>query len=168
MRSCSRDPPPARPRSRDWWRARSPRAVHLEADVFFRFIASGFVGPWAPEAHEQNGVVRIVGDATAGYVNAGYLTVIDGMLTPGWFYEPIVARLQGSGIREATAILRPPLEVCIARASRRGTDRLDVDVVEQLWQAFEDLGELEGAVIDDGGGDPETVARAVQERLRLV
>ncbi|MGZ4109409.1 MAG: AAA family ATPase [Actinomycetota bacterium] len=146
--------------------ARSARAAHLEADVFFHFIASGYVEPSRPESHEQNDVVmRIVADAAAGYATAGYLTVVDGMLIPGWFYEPVVARLQANGIGVATAILRPPLEVCIARASRRRVEPLDLDVVEQLWLAFEDLGELERAVIDEGG-DPETVARFVEKRVR--
>jgi hypothetical protein len=43
-----------------------------------------------------------------------------------------------------------------------------VDVVEQLWHAFDDLGELEGLVIDDGAGDLETIARLVEQRLREV
>ena len=109
--------------------------------------------------------MRIVGDAAAGYAGAGYLTLVDGMLIPGWFYEPLVDRLRESGIRVATAILRPPLEVCIARASRRQVEPMDTDVVERLWLAFEDLGVLERSVIDEGG-EPETVARLVEERVR--
>jgi predicted kinase len=104
--------------------SRSARAVHLEADVFFRVIVCGYVEPWRPESHEQNGVVmRIVGDAAAGYAGAGYLAVVDGMLIPGWFYEPVIDRLRAGGIGVATAILRPSLEVCMARASRRRSDR---------------------------------------------
>ncbi|HEY8809232.1 MAG TPA: ATP-binding protein [Solirubrobacterales bacterium] len=34
--------------------AHIPRAVHLEADHFFRYIRSGYVEPWKPESDEQN------------------------------------------------------------------------------------------------------------------
>jgi adenylate kinase family enzyme len=33
--------------------ARRARAVHLESDSFFHFIASGYVEPWKPESHRQ-------------------------------------------------------------------------------------------------------------------
>lgn len=46
-------------------------AVHLESDVFFRFIRSGYVEPWRSESHEQNRVVMgIVGEAAAAYADA--------------------------------------------------------------------------------------------------
>ena len=52
--------------------AGSERAVHVEADRFFSFIASGYVAPWTPESHDQNTVVmRIVARAAAGYADAG-------------------------------------------------------------------------------------------------
>ena len=48
----------------------SERAVHLESDRFFRFIASGYVEPWRPESHAQNTVVMgIVARAAAGYAS---------------------------------------------------------------------------------------------------
>jgi adenylate kinase family enzyme len=46
---------------------RAAAGVHLESDVFFRFIR-GAIEPWRPESHEQNELVmRIVGEAAAGY-----------------------------------------------------------------------------------------------------
>src|SRR4051812_48760314 len=76
----------------------SQRSVHIEADSFFHFIKSGLIGPWKPEAHEQNVVVmRIVGQAAAGYADAGYVTIVEGIIRPGWFFEPLRDTLRAAG-----------------------------------------------------------------------
>jgi adenylate kinase family enzyme len=147
---------------------RRERAVHVESDCFFRFIASGYVEPWRPESHPQNTtVMEIVGEAAAGYARAGYFTVIDGIISPGWFFEPLRASLAGAGAEVAYAILRPPLDVAVERAAARDSARLrDAAVVEQLWADFSDLGPLEKHVIDNGEQSPEETALAIDEALR--
>ncbi len=103
--------------------ARYERAVHLESDRFFRFIASGFIEPWGSESHEQNVVVMgIVGEAAARYARAGYFTIVDGILAPGWFLEPVRDALMGEGITVSLAILRPSLEAAVARARDRSAE----------------------------------------------
>jgi adenylate kinase family enzyme len=146
---------------------RSARAVHLESDLFFRFIRSGYVEPWQPESHEQNKVVmRIVGEAAAGYAAAGYFTIIDGIVIPGWFLEPLRDALQGAGCQVAYAVLREPLSVCLARAQGREREPLaDPEVIEWLWRNFEDLGDFERNVIDLDGRSPEQGADLVAESL---
>ena len=143
------------------------RAVHLESDRFFRFIASGFIEPWRSESHEQNVVVmNIVGDAAARYARAGYFTIVDGILVPGWFLEPLHDSLRSGGVAVSLTILRPPLEVALGRAHDRSTDPLrNPDVVEQLWKGFDSLGELERHVIDNAGEDAERTTERVVERL---
>src|SRR5580698_6628761 len=70
--------------------AKLRRTVHLESDRFFHFIQAGSIEPWKPEAHEQNTtVMRIVALAAAGYADAGYFTIIDGIIIPGWFFEQL-------------------------------------------------------------------------------
>jgi hypothetical protein len=60
--------------------------VHIESDRFFHFIQAGHIEPWKPESHEQNTIVmRIVAQAAAGYADAGYFTIIDGIVLPSWF-----------------------------------------------------------------------------------
>jgi predicted kinase len=110
--------------------ARSPRAVHLESDVFFYFIRSGRLEPSTPEAHEQNEIVMpLVAQAAAGYARAGYLTVIDGIFIPGWFFEPICDALHQAGHDVAFAVLRAPASVCARRARDREDRPLaDADV----------------------------------------
>jgi predicted kinase len=146
---------------------RSARAVHLESDTFFHFIRSGSVEPWKTESHEQNQIVmRIVAQAATGYAQAGYFTVIDGIVIPGWFFEPLRDALHDAGHPAAYAVLRAPLSVCIARARDRKRKPLEsLAVVEQLWQSFSDLGDLEKNVIDLDSESPEATAETLEKRM---
>ena len=148
--------------------ARSERAVHLESDRFFDFIRSGYVEPWRPESREQNTVVmRIVAGAAAGYADAGYLTIVDGIVIPGWFFEPLRDSLRDAGHDVAFAVLRAPLPVCVERAARRKSQPLaEPEVVERLWRDFAELGELERHAVDAGTSSPERAAEALERRLR--
>jgi adenylate kinase family enzyme len=148
---------------------RAERAVHVESDRFFRFIVSGYVQPWKRESHEQNTVVmQVVGDAAVGYAKAGYETIVDGVVTPGTFFEPLRDAIAASGFGVAYAVLRPPLSVAVERAAGRPSASLsDAAVVEQLWNAFAELGPLERhAVAIDERQSAADVAESVDERLR--
>jgi cytidylate kinase len=142
---------------------RFERAVHIESDLFFHFIASGFIEPWKSESHEQNEIVMgVVADAATSYAQASYPTVVEGILLPGWFYEPVRDHLQRAGLDVATAILRPSLTTCVRRARRRASDPLaDPAVVEQLWRGFTGLGPLERFIVDNEGQEPDATAQAV-------
>ena len=131
--------------------ARRERAVHLESDSFFHFIVSGYLEPWEPESHEQNqAVMAAVGEAAARYARAGYFTLIEGIVSPGWFFPPLRQALLKDGLPVAYAILRPSLAVAVQRAQNRPSGRLsEPKVIEQLWHDFADLDEaLEPHVID--------------------
>ena len=144
------------------------RAVHLEADLFFDFIRSGYIEPWKRESHQQNTVVmEVVARAAAGYAEAGYFTVIDGIVSPRWFFEPVRDSLRAAGQPVAYAVLRPPLDVCLARAtSRRPRGVESAGVVEHLWRDFADLGPLERHAIDLGTQNPSETAGLVAQNLR--
>lgn len=148
--------------------ARSQRAVHIESDRFLHFIQAGYIEPWRPESHEQNTtVMRIVAHAAAGYADAGYFTVIDGIVLPKWFLQPLRDSLGAAGHRVAYAVLRAPLTVCVERAEGRASSRFsNAAVIERLWHDFADLGPLEAHAIDSGTGDTETTADVLAERLR--
>lgn len=148
--------------------ARFDRAVHLQADVFFDFIRSGFVEPWKPESREQNEVVMgIVADKAAAYAAAGYFTILDGIVLPAWFLEPVRDSLRRAGHSVAYAILRAPLADCVSRAGGRAAQPLsDPAVVERLWHDLGDLGALEQNAIDVGARSPDEAATLVAERLR--
>jgi predicted kinase len=148
--------------------AGSERAVHLESDSFFHFIRAGYVEPWKPASHEQNAtVMQILGTAAAAYANAGYFTIVDGIISPRWFFAPLRDALQAAGHAVAYAVLRAPLAVCTSRAASRDASRLaDPAVIEQLWRDFDDLGSLERHVIDSTAKRTEEVAAEVAQRLR--
>jgi tRNA uridine 5-carbamoylmethylation protein Kti12 len=149
--------------------ARYERAAHLESDFFFEAIVSGYIAPWKTESGEQNqAVMRIVGDATAGYAAAGYFTILDGIVIPGWFFEKLRDALDARGVAVSYAVLRPSLDVCIERSSQRQGSRLsDPAVINQLWSSFAELGPLEKHVIDNGRQDPSSTATLIHDRLRL-
>ena len=141
------------------------RGVHLESDWFFQSIRGGYVYPALPESQEQNEVVmRAVADAAAAYANGGYFTVIEGIISPRWFMNPVRDRLREHGVDAAYAILRAPLEVCLERAHGRARDPVESDdVVRQLYADFE--GEFEEHVIDTGALDVAGAATRIRTRL---
>jgi hypothetical protein len=142
--------------------------VHLVSDEFFTFIRAGYVEPWKPESHDQNDVVMsAVADTATTFAHAGYLTVVDGILIPGWFYEPLNTQLSGVGLDVLTVILRPPLETCVTRVAQRSAGERAVNraAIEQLWTGFADLGDLEPLVIDNRDQAAETTADDVYARL---
>ncbi len=146
---------------------RAAAGVHLESDLFFGFIRGGHVEPWKPESHEQNRVVmRIVGAAAAAYAEAGYLTVVDGIVFPRWFLAPLRDMLREAGHEVAFVVLAAPLAECVRRVDEREEVPLpDPVVVPSLWSQFEDLGELESHRLDVDGKGPAEVADAVQRLL---
>jgi predicted kinase len=146
---------------------RSPHAVHLESDAFFRFIRSGYIEPWKPESHEQNRtVMRIVARTASEYAAAGYLTIVDGIVIPGRFLEPLRDALHDVDHRVAYAVLRAPLSVCRARAQARAGEPLgDREAIERLWRTFSDLGDLERHALDVGDLGPEEVADSLERQL---
>jgi tRNA uridine 5-carbamoylmethylation protein Kti12 len=147
---------------------RSERAVHVESDRFFQFIRSGFVEPWKPESAGQNEVVmRIVAGAAAAYASAGYFTIVDGIVLPRFFFEPLRDALREAGHEVAYAVLRAPLDVCLARARSRDSQTLaDPHVVERLWHEFADLGPLAPHAVDVDTEDPQAAADLIAARIR--
>jgi predicted kinase len=146
---------------------RAAAGVHLESDVFFRFIRGGGIEPWKPESHEQNSaVMRIVGEAAAGYAAAGYFTVIDGIVLPRWFLAPLRDVLREAGHEVAYVVLWAPLSVCTSHVEKREDIPLpEPEVIPNLWSQFEDLGEFEAHRLDVGDKGPDEVADVINRLL---
>ena len=143
------------------------RSVHVDADHFFSAVIGGYVDPWESEAHDQNAVVMaIAADVAIRYADAGYVTVLEGMFIPGWFYEPTLERLERAGLDVSAAILRPSLSTTLARGrARTEPKRLPDAQLENLWGAFADLGPLERLVLENDTQSPEETAGEVRRRL---
>ena len=110
--------------------------------------------------------MRIIA-AAAGYADAGYFTIVDGIVIPRWFFEPLRDALEATGHAVAYAVLRAQLAVCASRAASRDVGGLvDAGVIEQLWREFADLGSLEPHAIDTDGKSAEETAETVTQLLR--
>jgi hypothetical protein len=144
------------------------RSVHLESDWFFRVVRAGYVEPSKPESHEQNvAVMGVVAAAAAGYADAGYFTIVDGIISPNWFFGPLRDSLKAAGHRVAYAVLRPQLATCRARVAERASGQpADLSVVEQLWREFSDMGRLERHAIDNDVSSAAATVWELQQRLR--
>lgn len=142
--------------------------AHVEADSFFDFVRGGYLEHWRPDSHQQNVIVmEAVASAAAAYADGGYTTVVDGIISPGWFLTPLGEALAARGHAVPYAILRPPVATCIARAAARGGDELsNPEVIIQLWNDFAHVGDLETHVINVGDLVPEQVADIVTSRWR--
>jgi ketosteroid isomerase-like protein/predicted kinase len=142
------------------------RAVHLEADRFFHFIQSGYVPPWQRESHEQNTfLMGLVADAAGAYAGQGYRTVVEGILSPGWFLGPVRDRLRSAGHDVSCVILDAPLQVCLARLARRAGPNLpDEAVITRLWEGFREVEDVDCQVIDTGSLDPAQTAGQIARR----
>lgn len=133
----------------------SDRAVHLESDWFYRCIRSGFVAPHLPEAHDQNSAVMDVAtDAAAGFAEAGYAVLWDGVVGP-WFLGRIAQRLARREVVLRYLVLGASRDVAIERVRRRDGSP-ETSGVATIWDAFADLGELEHHRVS-GDGDADTV-----------
>jgi predicted kinase len=141
---------------------RWPRAVHLHTDDFYRWIVSGYVAPWRPEAREQNVVAaEAMALAAERFADGGYAVVVDGVVGP-WFLDPWRARRAPVSF----VVLRPSLEATEQRARARGDHPLqDLSVVAQMHRAFQGLGPLEPHAIDSTDMTVEATTREVVRRL---
>lgn len=141
--------------------------VHLESDLFFRFVTSEYVEPWRPESQRQNEVVmRAVGEAAASYARGGYFTVVDGIVIPRFFLATLRDALAAAGLAVAYAVLRAPLLTCLERvAGRQGSELSSAAVVERLWSEFADLGEYERHAVAAGTLIPAELAEDIDTRL---
>jgi tRNA uridine 5-carbamoylmethylation protein Kti12 len=146
---------------------RYEHAVHLESDRFFDFIRAGYIEPWRPESHGQNTVVMgIVGRAAGAYAHAGYFTIVDGIVLPRWFLEPLRDSLESQGRAVSYAVLRASAATCVSRTTNRpGPQLADPAVVERLWRDFSDLGSLEEHVIDNDRRTPQQTAGLIAASL---
>jgi hypothetical protein len=105
--------------------------------------------------------MRIAGEAAASYAAAGYFTIVEGIVIPRWFLGPLSAALRDAGHQVAYAVLRAPLELCLAR---RG--EVEADVVESVWGQFADLGDYEAHAIDVAEATPDAVVAELIDGLR--
>ncbi len=138
----------------------SEQSVLVEGDLFFSFLATGFIEPWLPAAHQQNGVVTdAAAAATARFVDGGYATVYDGVLGP-WFIDRFLEQFSVEA-RSAIdyVILLPPVDRCIERVrTRQGHGFSDEAATTKMQHEFAEATIDPRHVLDNSGEPPERTA----------
>jgi predicted kinase len=141
-------------------------AVHLHSDDFWRFIRSGAIPPYLPQANEQNAVViTALARAAASYADGGYQVIVDGIIGP-WFIERFCAAADPATEPIHYLVLRPDEATTLRRARQRGPDALTVtEPVQSMYREFADLGSYEHHVIDSTTLDAADTAERVQQAV---
>jgi cytidylate kinase len=135
----------------------------VQGDVFFGFVARGYVDPWLAQSHEQNTVVtEATARATSVYARRGFTTVFDGMVGP-WFLPTFLEQAEVGSVHYA--VLLPSVETCVARVLAR-TDHgfREEAVTRQMHASFAD-GRVEARSVIDAEPDPDPVAEEVLRRF---
>jgi predicted kinase len=134
-------------------------AVHLHTDDFYDAIRSGFIAPWLPQSAPQNATIaRVIAVAAGAYAEGGFRVLIDGVVGP-WFIDSYRSEAARLGAVLDYVILRPALEIAVARARDRLVGPL-ADYPPHIFQGFADLGRLEDHAIDNSGlGVREVIAQ---------
>jgi chloramphenicol 3-O-phosphotransferase len=141
--------------------------VHLHTDSFYAWIRTGFVPPYLPEAARQNEVVLgVIAEAACGYARGGYDVVLDGVVGP-WALSPFRDAAKRDGLDLLYVVLRPSLEVTLARGTAREDGELtQVEPLTGMHGAFADLGELEPHIVDTSDQTVEETVDAVRQHAR--
>jgi predicted kinase len=141
-------------------------AVHLHADDFWRFIRSGHIPPYLPQADRQNTVViTALGAAAAGYAAGGYHVIVDGIVGP-WFMERFCAALDPAPEEVHYVVLRPDEATTRDRALKRGPGALTVaEPIQSMYRQFAHLGPYERHVIDSTALDAAATAERIHRGL---
>lgn len=143
--------------------AETPKGVHIESDLFYHFIPHRIL-PILPESKDQNvTVITAVARAAAAFAQGGYDVFLEGVFGP-WFVPLLATELEPAGVPVDYVVLRAPLDVTLARSTRR--DEPDLErIVRHMHRHFADLNELERHAIDTSSQTlDETVAEIIRRR----
>jgi predicted kinase len=141
-----------------------PASVDVRMDDFTRFTVNGWDGLWRPEGTHENHVFGgAAANAALTFAEGGFTAVLDGHVFPEGL-AGLAAACRWRDVPLHYAVLRPDLDVCIARADARdGT--VDGDGIARQHHRFRELGHLEAHVLD-ATGTPEQVAAHVLDAFR--
>ena len=131
----------------------SPLGVHLFADECFRWVVSGFVPLWSPDAEGQRATaIDAVGAAAGRFADGGYegYEVAVGRIVGPWLLDRLCLAAGSSVGALRYVVLRPSREVAVRRAvSRTGRhDPTKPAPVEVMYDTFADPGHYEIHVVD--------------------
>jgi DNA polymerase III delta prime subunit len=147
-----------------------PKAVHLQTDDFWHYIAAGHIPPYLSASDAQNQtVMSVIQGAARTYAGGGFVTVVDGIIGP-WMLAHFRWTAAGSGAgtpRVHWIVLRPSREEALRRALARTLPGALVEEgpVTAMWDQFADLGALDRHAIDTSADTPEVTPARVREAV---
>jgi chloramphenicol 3-O-phosphotransferase len=140
-------------------------SVHLHADDFFHALKVGRLRGWEAGATSQHEIVfEAVAKAATTYAAGGYFVVVDSFIRPRYF-SLVQDTIASEQIDLHVVVLRPNYAEAIARSQKRDvTKRHNDSVFEELYGAFDDIGELESHVVDNSTLDESETLEVVRRR----
>ena len=124
------------------------KSVLIHTDDFYHYLIKGAIPPHKKEASEQNRIVINVLLATVReFASNGFHVIVDGIIGP-WFIDPW-KDLANTGYKVNYFILRATKKETIKRAINRSklTREENIELVEVMWNQFNNLGQYEKNVI---------------------
>lgn len=140
-----------------------PKAVHMHTDDFYHYIQKGAISPFLPESQEQNLIViEAFLEAAKRFARGGYDVIIDGIVGP-WFLNPWLNVVQDN-FEVHYIVLRATKEETMKRAiNRTKLDENDnIELVEKMWEQFNDLGTYESNIIETTNQSTEESVSAIK------
>jgi len=140
---------------------RYDRMLHIDVSVLRDFLRMGRLRPWdgSPDGVRQRDLlIASACDMARRFLDAGYGVIIDDIVTQ----EPLAvyrATLAGCGHQAHFVVLRPSLEVLLARERERPTEWRRAGRLEAVYARFAAWTDV--AVIDPGDLAPDLVADRV-------
>ena len=142
------------------------KSVHMHTDDFYHYLSKGVISPHLPESNEQNLIViEAFLEAAKRYVRGGYDVIVDGIIGP-WFLEPWL-NIVREGYEVHYIILRADKEETMKRAIERSKlDRkTNIELVEVMWEQFENLGAYEKNILDTTLLSVEDTVLAIKKKV---
>ncbi len=139
----------------------SGRGVHLETDLFYRFLAHP-LNPSKPESKAQNTtVVKAFLAATAAFAVDDYEVFVDGVIEPWW-----LPQIQDQLAPVHYVLLHADPDTVLARTAARTTQpSADSTVVRTMHSQFEVISGFDSHWINSAKRTPAEVLSVFNERL---
>ncbi len=142
------------------------KSINLHTDDFYHYLVKGAIPPYLPEAEEQNLIViEAFLESAKRFVRGGYDVIADGIIGP-WFLEPWI-KIAEENYEVHYIILRADKKETLKRAvERKKLNReTNIQLVEIMWEQFNNLGIYETHVIDITNLSVEETVSAIKEKI---
>lgn len=142
------------------------KSVNMQTDDFYHYLSKGAIPPYLPESNEQNLIViEAFLESAKRYARGGYDVIVDGIVGP-WFLDPWIKAAQ-ENYEVHYIILRATKEETMKRAIVRSklNKETNINLVETMWNQFNNLGKYESNVIDTTNSSIEETVLKVKTEI---